>query len=216
MFNLSQSFRHQLRPYSFVEVVGPARGNAHAYSHSILGRHLERWTHLNSSLAPCTRRAGCIQTRHITSTEPVSDPAHATTFVNLPGSEPGVDPKRDSDEYAHITADCRVDVIDYSRDKVANQQLDNQGIINLLTQNGRSRPSWAKVRWINIKGIDWAVIRTLSLTYGAWHLLVRQRLLKSYSQDWYEHDMHSHSKLANTLIASPSSGRRPSFSRLPE
>ncbi|KAG8896963.1 hypothetical protein FRC00_004983, partial [Tulasnella sp. 408] len=117
-------------------------------------------------------------TRHITSTEPVSDPAHATTFINLPGSEPGVDPKRDSDEYAHITADCRVDVIDYSRDKVANQVLDNQGIISLLTQNGRSRPSWAKVRWINIKGIDWAVIRTLSLTYGL-HPLALEDVLHS-------------------------------------
>lgn len=133
---------------------------------------------MNSSLAPCIRRAGCIQTRHITSSEPVSDPAHTTTYINLPGSEPGVDPKRDSDEYAHITADCRVDVIDYSRDKVATQELDNNGIISLLAQNGRSRPSWAKVRWINIKGIDWAVIRTLSLTYGL-HPLALEDVLHS-------------------------------------
>lgn len=167
VFNLSQNFRHQLRPYSFVGVP-PTRGNAHAHPRATLGRRRELLEHLNSPLAPYIRRAGYIQTRHITSSEPVSDPAHTTTYINLPGSEPGVDPRRDSDEYAHITANCQVDVIDYSRDKVATQELDNNGIINLLTQNGRNRPSWAKVRWINIKGIDWSVIRTLSLTYGTW------------------------------------------------
>ncbi|KAG9015242.1 hypothetical protein FRB90_004862 [Tulasnella sp. 427] len=166
VFNLSQCFRHQLRPYSFLEVRS-ARGNIHVYPRTSSGQRWENWKHLNSPLALVnTLRPGPVQARFITSSEPVSDPAHTTTFINLPGSEPGVDPKRDSDEYAHITADSRIDVIDYCRDKIATQHLDNSGIISLLTQNGRSRPSWAKVRWINIKGIDWSVIRTLSLTYA--------------------------------------------------
>lgn len=168
MFNLSQNFRQQLRPYSFLED-RTTRRDARTNPRSIIE---QRWApkQLNCPIAATIHRAGRIQTRFITSSEPVSDPAHSTTYINLPGSEPGVDPKRDSDEYAHITADCQVDVIDYSRDKVANQVLDNRGIINLLNANGKSRPPWAKVRWINIKGIDWSVIRTLSLTYGTWRV----------------------------------------------
>ncbi|KAG8881955.1 hypothetical protein FRB98_004051 [Tulasnella sp. 332] len=82
-----------------------------------------------------------------------------------PGSEPGVDPRRDGKEYDHITADCHIDVIDYGTEKMEMQEYDNKGFLKFLDTSLRQKADWAKVRWINIKGIDWKIIKALTLVY---------------------------------------------------
>lgn len=82
-----------------------------------------------------------------------------------PGSEPGVDPRRDGKEYDHIVADCHIDVIDYGATKVEMREYDNKGFLSFLDTSLRQKADWAKVRWINIKGIDWKIIKALSLVY---------------------------------------------------
>ena len=83
-----------------------------------------------------------------------------------PGSEPGVDPLRDSGEYDHIVADTRVDVIDYGHERVEFKEFNNKGLLAFLANMGKSKDDWATVRWINVKGIDWGIIKALSLVYG--------------------------------------------------
>lgn len=86
--------------------------------------------------------------------------------ATLPGSEPGINPSRDGPEYDHIVADCHVDVIDYGTSKAEMREFDNKGFLDFLQANLREKEDWAKVRWINIKGIDWKIIKALSLVYG--------------------------------------------------
>lgn len=86
--------------------------------------------------------------------------------TSTPGSEPGVDVRRDHPEYNHIAADCQIDVIDYGSDKVDFRQFDNQGFLGFLETSLRRKEDWAKVRWINVKGIDWKIIKALTLVYS--------------------------------------------------
>lgn len=89
------------------------------------------------------------------------------TAASIPGAEPGVDAVRDSSEYDHITADCQIDVIDYGQTKSCFREFDNKGFLTFLSTVGKGKDDWAKVRWINVKGMDWSIIKALSLVYGA-------------------------------------------------
>ncbi|KIO26588.1 hypothetical protein M407DRAFT_74306 [Tulasnella calospora MUT 4182] len=86
--------------------------------------------------------------------------------ASQPGAEPGVDAVRDSQEYDHIKADCQIDVIDYGQEKSSFREFDNKGFLRYLSTVGKGKDDWAKVRWINIKGMDWSIIKALSLIYG--------------------------------------------------
>lgn len=87
--------------------------------------------------------------------------------ASIPGGEPGVDAVRDSPEYDHITADCQIDVIEYGQEKSCFREFDNKGFLKYLSAVGKGKDDWAKVRWINVKGMDWSIIKALSLVYGA-------------------------------------------------
>ncbi|KAG9033021.1 hypothetical protein FRB95_000683 [Tulasnella sp. JGI-2019a] len=90
-----------------------------------------------------------------------------------PGSEPGVDPRKVTKEYDHIIADCHIDVIDYGSTHVKMREFDNKGFLTFLETSSRRKEDWAKVRWINIKGIDWKVIKALSMVYRQFLFLFR-------------------------------------------
>lgn len=83
-----------------------------------------------------------------------------------PGSEPGVDPRRATVNalYSHVHEECEIEVVDYSASKVEFNQYDNQGFLQFIAQN--HKPTWAKVRWINIAGISWDILASLALAYG--------------------------------------------------
>lgn len=46
--------------------------------------------------------------------------------------------------------------------------MTNREFVNLMyDDNASQREPWAKVRWINIAGISWDVVKAVSLRYGA-------------------------------------------------
>lgn len=90
------------------------------------------------------------------------------------GAEPGVNPRRASAEalYGHIREDCEIEVIDYSSVRSSFGHMTNREFINLMGDPAASqRDPWVKVRWINIGGISWDVIKALSIKYGEFVIL---------------------------------------------
>lgn len=67
-----------------------------------------------------------------------------------PGSEPGVDVRREAARraYAHIHENCEIEVIDYCSDNIKFRQFNNESFLDFLQTTDRKPPM--KVRWINI------------------------------------------------------------------
>lgn len=87
------------------------------------------------------------------------------------GAEPGVDPRRASADlqYGHIHKQCEIEITDYSSVRSAIGRMTNREFIELMCDDEASqRPSWVRVRWINIGGVSWDVIKALSLRYGTY------------------------------------------------
>jgi hypothetical protein len=85
------------------------------------------------------------------------------------GAEPGVDPRRASADlqYGHIRRECCIEITDYSSVRSTVRVMKNDEFINMMWDDEASKsPSWGKVRWINIGGVSWDVIKALSLRYG--------------------------------------------------
>lgn len=82
------------------------------------------------------------------------------------GAEPGVDPRRAAVDvvYRHIEEDCDIEIIDYSAVRSSYRNLNNKQFVNFM-DSGEREP-WVKVRWINIGGISWDVIKALALRHG--------------------------------------------------
>ena len=88
------------------------------------------------------------------------------------GAEPGVDPRRASAElqYGGIKQDCVIQIFDYSSVRNSYGQMTNKEFVDFMEDPRASeRESWAKVRWINISGKSWDVIRAMSIKYGVYH-----------------------------------------------
>ena len=87
-----------------------------------------------------------------------------------PGAEPGVDVRRDSTflDYGHIRKSCLIEIVDYSSIRSSSTRMTNREFISFLTNPTASeRERWVKVRWINVGGVSWDVVRALALKYGA-------------------------------------------------
>jgi hypothetical protein len=105
------------------------------------------------------------------------------------GAEPGVDPRRVSAEatYGHMIHPCRIEVVDYSAIRNTHRVLSNDEFVDLMDTGSPeppSKPPWAKVRWINICGLSWDVMKAVSIAYGAF-------LFPSYH--WSAFDLHNRS-----------------------
>lgn len=104
-----------------------------------------------------------------------------TTLLNsrTVGSEPGVDPSRPAVDatYRHITEDCEIEVIDYSAVRSNYRRLNNKDFVDLMQVEGQGREPWVKVRWINIGGVSWDIIKALSKTYGGFHWHALQKYI---------------------------------------
>ena len=86
-----------------------------------------------------------------------------------PGAEPGVDVRKDSAylNFGHIRQNCLIEIADYSSIRSSFGRMTNVEFINFLDNAQASeREPWVKVRWINVGGISWDVIRSLALKYG--------------------------------------------------
>ena len=87
------------------------------------------------------------------------------------GAEPGVDPRRRSAEatYSHMMNPCRIEIVDYSTIRNVHRSMSKVEFINLMDTGSSeppTKPPWAKVRWINICGLSWDVIKAVSMAYG--------------------------------------------------
>ena len=85
------------------------------------------------------------------------------------GAEPGVDPRRPSADmlYCGIRQDCVIEITDYSAVRCSAIRMTNAEFSSFMQDlNSKNREPWVKVRWINIGGLSWDVIKTLSMNYG--------------------------------------------------
>ena len=91
------------------------------------------------------------------------------------GAEPGVDPRRPAVDaaYRHIREDnCGIEIVDYSAVRSTTRTMKNSEFINFMNTKTEDelppREPWVKVRWINIGGMDWEVIKAVSIRYSTW------------------------------------------------
>ncbi|ORY26965.1 hypothetical protein BCR39DRAFT_539585, partial [Naematelia encephala] len=108
------------------------------------------------------------------------------------GDEQGVNvkSKRDQEAYAHLTGRTKVTVVDYTSstdEEASNLRTDFEGsrLQEWLDSDVSDRATGEDgkpkgVRWIHIEGINWEVIKTLTLTFGL-HPLAVEDLLRAYN-----------------------------------
>ncbi|KAI0348334.1 hypothetical protein BDW22DRAFT_1350517 [Trametopsis cervina] len=107
---------------------------------------------------------------------------HRTSIAiskNRIGAEPGVDPRRESAylTYGHIREKCLIEVVDYSAVRSSFGRMTNKQFIALLNDERASeKEPWVKVRWINVGGVSWDVIRALAIRYEMHPLAVEDLL----------------------------------------
>lgn len=115
-----------------------------------------------------------------------------------PGLEPGVDTsdpppyKRDEEDHFdlrhldQLQEQCEITVVDYSSEQMNSQYLDNENLKDFLTE---PQEDWVQVRWINVNGLSWDVIKELG-KYKNLHRLAIEDLMNTRNRtkaDWY-HD----------------------------
>lgn len=115
-----------------------------------------------------------------------------------PGLEPGVDytdpPPYQGNEEDHydfrhldkLQEQCEITVVDYSSEQMNSQYLDNENLADYLSV---PQEDWAQVRWINVNGLSWDVIKELG-KYKNLHRLAIEDLMNTRNRtkaDWY-HD----------------------------
>ena len=114
-----------------------------------------------------------------------------------PGQEPGIDtsdpapPYSRGDSVGHDAAHpeklnqlCEITVVDYSSEDMKMYNLDNDNLEEFL---GRPTEDWSMVRWINVNGLSWDVIRLLGNHKGL-HRLAIEDLMNTRNRtkaDWY-------------------------------
>jgi hypothetical protein len=55
-------------------------------------------------------------------------------------------------------------IVDWDETNISKREnLNNDDIIGSLQDK---RPSWSKVRWVHVEGIDWNVLKVVSKTFG--------------------------------------------------
>jgi magnesium transporter len=109
-----------------------------------------------------------------------------------PGTKPGID-LAELDQMPAPARPVPVTCIDYGVDRVETHRIDDIGEFA-----ARHRPAWAKVRWINVDGLDdGRVIRALAVKYSL-HPLAIEDLLNTNQRpkiDLFEQDGAHHARL---------------------
>jgi len=98
------------------------------------------------------------------------------------GAEPGVDPRRPQADatYGHIQVPCHIEIIDYSAVRTTSRNFNNAEFVEFMDQDSPDpvpRAPWVKVRWINIAGVSWDVIKALAIKYNL-HPLALEDVIK--------------------------------------
>jgi Mg2+ and Co2+ transporter CorA len=114
-----------------------------------------------------------------------------------PGQEPGLDTSDPAAPYTHGSSECsdtgdpdglnqpcEITVVDYSPDDMKSYMFDNDNLEEFLKQPPQE---WSIVRWINVNGLSWDVIRVLGNHKGL-HRLAVEDLMNTRNRtkaDWY-------------------------------
>ncbi|KIM47383.1 hypothetical protein M413DRAFT_439064 [Hebeloma cylindrosporum] len=113
------------------------------------------------------------------------------------GAEPGVDPRRPAVDaaYRHIREDnCGIEIVDYSAVRSTTRTMKNAEFIDFMntptTDGLPPREPWVKVRWINIGGMDWEVIKAVSIRYNL-HPLALEDVFHGHSQNRSKADYYT-------------------------
>lgn len=94
-------------------------------------------------------------------------------------------------EYSHFKQECLIDVADYDCDTIKFQKLTNTSFLSLIKEEDVDGMPPSMVRWINIAGIDWSILRAIALKYSMLnhsHSLIR---FLSSSGFFFTQDIHS-------------------------
>lgn len=95
------------------------------------------------------------------------------------GDEPGVDPRRPLADatFGHLQVPCEIEIMDYSSVRCMSRKMSNAEFVDLMGVGSGEpvkREPWVKVRWINIGGLSWDVLKAVSIKYGEFgRVLVR-------------------------------------------
>ncbi|RVD88523.1 uncharacterized protein DFL_002705 [Arthrobotrys flagrans] len=98
------------------------------------------------------------------------------------GAEPGISATQEID--LELYARCEITCVDYGMEDMITTELINETLPEFLA---RPRPKWATVRWINVNGLSWDVIKCLG-RYKALHRLAIEDIMNTHSRsktDWY-------------------------------
>jgi Mg2+ and Co2+ transporter CorA len=109
---------------------------------------------------------------------------------------------------------CNITIIDYSKDEVAvTDELDNDDFITFLQTT--DRPAWSKVRWINLEGLSYDVIRMLAIAYHLHPLAVEDMVSspRRVKADYYSDSLFVCAALVSLM--DPSLGATGVLSRNP-
>jgi len=114
-----------------------------------------------------------------------------------PGQEPGIDTSNPAPPYSHgpsfdggavdvdkFNQKCEITVVDFSGDNMTMVDLDNDNLEEFLQKD---HEDWVDVRWINVNGLSWDVIRLLGNLKGL-HRLAIEDLMNTKNRtkvDWY-------------------------------
>lgn len=93
--------------------------------------------------------------------------------AGMVGAEPGIDPRRPAVDaaYRHIQQDSEIEIVDYSAVRSTSRRMGNAEFVEFMAVGSAAPPppreAWVKVRWINIGGVSWDVIKALAIKYRA-------------------------------------------------
>ncbi|KAJ7880974.1 hypothetical protein B0H14DRAFT_2705638 [Mycena olivaceomarginata] len=183
---------------------------------------------VHSRLAPTSPAKHTVNARPSTSSRPAGgvDPLHrfrhtvrkviamhrSTNVITGRGvgAEPGVDPRRASADaqFGGIRQDCVIEVADYSAVRSSFGRMTNREFVSLMNDPAASeREPWVKVRWINIGGMSWDVIKAVSIKYDL-HPLALEDVFHTRSQNRSKADYYpflSSAAMGSTLTDLPRS-----------
>ncbi|KAF7294214.1 hypothetical protein HMN09_01149800 [Mycena chlorophos] len=130
------------------------------------------------------------------------------------GAEPGVDPRRASMEmqYRSLHQECTIEVIDYSAVSEKRRTMNNAEFVDWCESSKSHRHAWAKVRYINITGISWDVIKALSLKHEL-HPLALEDVLHSRPENLSKAEYFLHHLFLRVLLHDvENDSNKPTFS----
>ncbi|KAF9446278.1 hypothetical protein P691DRAFT_733595 [Macrolepiota fuliginosa MF-IS2] len=176
-------------PATVAAAAAAHNGFSHADSTSSFQRYEQ---HISGPTVPILRRDRNAASSppfltHLHPSQPRTRGNGASSHPRLSGAgaEPGVHPHQESSisKYSHFKQDCVVDVIDYNSDDVTVERLGNADFIKMINDsyaketNSESDHHPKAVRWINIGGLDWDILSSLTLRYHV-HSLALEDVLQ--------------------------------------